>query len=378
MEIERLKRGRTAARGWATRASKHLTEALNSEEFDVFELKEAKQECEKRLAALDEVLSNLELEIEESELGQVIEEASIFRELIVRNIRTASKKLASAEDGHEGSASAGSPGLRLPRLDLPTFAGDIIQWSHFWESFETSVDNRTDIADVTKLTYLRSLLRGEAMQCITGLALTGRNYGNACELLKNRYGRPELIIFRHVERLLALEEACNVSELQHLQDQLLAHVRSLNALGVTGDKYGVILTPLVLSKLPKDICLQWARSSAGKESDLDWLLTFLKEDIESRVRSGVFASLNPVTRDSTPPVKPAASRRGTPAGGERERKRPPPARMPSGAALQSIPPAIQPGVDRRCGNRHQLHHQRDADSAHLLAMRLLLVEGSRA
>ena len=341
MELERLKRGRTAARGWATRANKSLAEVLSAEDLDLFELKEALKECEKRLSALDDVQTSIELETEESELGQVIEEAAIFRELIVKNIRAASRKLLNANEGDNdgASGSASSPGLRLPRLDLPTFSGDILHWTHFWESYENSVHNRTDIVDITKLTYLRSLLKGEAAQCIAGLALTGLNYANACELLKDRYGRPELIIFRHVEGLLALHEACNVTELQHLQDQLLAHVRSLNALGVTGDKYGVILAPLVLSKLPKDICLQWARNSAGKESDLEWLLTFLKEDIESRVRSGVFGSLNPVARDTTPPVKPAASRRGTPAGGQREWKRPPPARAPSGAALQSGPPA---------------------------------------
>ena len=69
-----------------------------------------------------------------------------------------------------------------------------------------------------------------------------------------------------------------------LQDELLAHVRSLEALGVTGDQYGVILTPLILSRLPQDVRLEWAREGLGRESDLDWLLTFLASEINRRER----------------------------------------------------------------------------------------------
>ena len=94
---------------------------------------------------------------------------------------------------------------------------------------------------MTKLTYPQSLLKGEAAQCIVGLALSGVNYEAACNLLQDRYGRPELIVFKHVQGLLMLDKADDVKGLQRLQDELLVHVRSLESLGVTGDKYGVIL-----------------------------------------------------------------------------------------------------------------------------------------
>ena len=76
---------------------------------------------------------------------------------------------------------------------------------------------------------------------------------------------------------------CDNTVLCKLQDELLAHVRSLEALGVTGEQSGVILTPLILSRLPQDVRLEWAREGQGRESDLDWLLMFLAR-CSNRVR----------------------------------------------------------------------------------------------
>ena len=51
-------------------------------------------------------------------------------------------------------------------------------------------------------------------------------------------------------------------------------------LDITGDKYGVFLTPLILSRLPLDIRLEWTRQCGeGKESEVTELLKFLKEEV---------------------------------------------------------------------------------------------------
>ena len=44
---------------------------------------------------------------------------------------------------------------------------------------------------------------------------------------------------------------------------------SLETLQVSGEQYGVILTPLILSRLSQDIHLEWAEEGEGHESDLD-------------------------------------------------------------------------------------------------------------
>jgi len=130
---------------------------------------------------------------------------------------------------------------------------------------------------------------------IRGIAVTAGNYKVACDLLKERFGRPEQIIFAHIQALLNLQPVppgqkgkAYVSALWKQQDVLLSHIRSLEVLGVKGDTCGVFLTPLILSRLPDDIRMEWSRDGEGKESDLKFLLTFLQREIKRLERSACF------------------------------------------------------------------------------------------
>ena len=77
-------------------------------------------------------------------------------------------------------------------------------------------------------------------------------------------------------------------QLKELQDKLLVHTRSLESLGVKGDTYGVVLTPLVLSKLPTDVRLEWSKEGEGKEGNLAYLLEFLDKEVRRRERAEAF------------------------------------------------------------------------------------------
>ncbi|GFO27534.1 tas retrotransposon peptidase a16 family protein [Plakobranchus ocellatus] len=63
------------------------------------------------------------------------------------------------------------------------------------------------------------------------------------------------------------------------------HVRSLANLNVTGQNYGLVLAPIILHQLPRGVRLEWARTGEGKESDMQYLLNFLYEEIQRRERS---------------------------------------------------------------------------------------------
>ena len=131
---------------------------------------------------------------------------------------------------------------------------------------------------------------------VNGLAITEANYQVACDLLVNRYGRKERIIFAHIQGLLNLvmpvqSKVSRVTLLWRLLDEVLTHIRSLESLGIRGSEYGVFLTPVILSRLPQDIRMEWSRDGEGKESDLDWMLTFLTKEIERRERSETFKSV---------------------------------------------------------------------------------------
>jgi len=76
---------------------------------------------------------------------------------------------------------------RLPKLEVPRYSGDPLNWQSFWDCFESSVDVSTHLSGVQKLSYLRAQLEGEAARVITGLPLTNGNYQHSVDLLKDHY-----------------------------------------------------------------------------------------------------------------------------------------------------------------------------------------------
>jgi hypothetical protein len=256
------------------------------------------------MAALDEIQTEIEMDLEDPNLQEDdIIKASEFRNnaliAMMAAIELRSKMKADKVDSTM-SASSGpvvskvSVQTRLPKLEITKFKGEITEWQTFWDQFETIV-HKTDLPVVNKFTYLKSLLEGEALNTITGLPLTEANYQIARDCLLERYDRPERIIFLHIQSLLNLSvpsSTLNISALWRLRDEINVNVRCLNALGIGGDQYGVFLTPLILSKLPKEIRLEWSREGKGKEKDLNFLLTFLTTEVERRERSEGFTHMS--------------------------------------------------------------------------------------
>ncbi|XP_070567303.1 uncharacterized protein [Ptychodera flava] len=91
--------------------------------------------------------------------------------------------------------------VALPKLQLKTFSGNVLEWVSFYDTFKSSVHNDSSLENIQKFTYLRSVLTDEAARTISGLALTNSNYDHALELLIERYGQNHLIIDAHMTAL---------------------------------------------------------------------------------------------------------------------------------------------------------------------------------
>ena len=101
------------------------------------------------------------------------------------------------------STPSDSKGVKLPKLDVPTFDGNILNWKCFWEQFCISVHNRPSLSDSEKLVYLQHALKdGSAKRVIEGLSRSGEHYTEAIECLTLRYDRPRLIHQTHVKMIL--------------------------------------------------------------------------------------------------------------------------------------------------------------------------------
>ena len=312
-EEEKSRKKRVAAKGWVTRTSNTLKDLLKTyketKNVNPKELADAIDCFDKRFASYEEAQTAYELFIKEEDLDQDIQESELFiRENRKPRIEAASlleqTTPSSADPDSISDVAAGSnsenassqssqskPYSALPKINLPIFSGSFMEWVSFYDQFNAIIHN-SDIPAVSKFVYLQSVLKGEAKAVIQGLSLTEEHYLIARDLLEQRYGRKEKLIFAHIQELLNIQIPSNVKSkvtpLWELQDKLLTNIRCLEKLNVSGKEYGVILTPLILSRLPSELRIEWARLSENKESDLDFLLHFLKTEIDSRERSQTF------------------------------------------------------------------------------------------
>ena len=209
----------------------------------------------------DTMLSILEQEDAEQELKTVLSRDDRVQELIVKIERCMSKV---PEESIEPSRiiSSSTPSLlshkyevkiKLPKLKIPKFDGDIINFRRFWDQFSLAIHLNDSINDTDKFCYLKSFLCDSAKSCIFGLSHSSANYFEAIELLKQRFENPQMLINVYMKRFVQLRVIKNnngVFGLKKLYDQVKSSVRNLKSLHMDTSGSGVLLVPLLIGKLP--------------------------------------------------------------------------------------------------------------------------------
>ena len=120
-------------------------------------------------------------------------------------------------------------------------------WKSFKETFEAVVHRRTDLTNIEKFTYLRSLLDKTALQAIDGFFLTAENYTAAWRLLNERFGNEQISISSYMNKILNISPVYlpNVRSFRELYDNVESNVRALENFGVSYEQFGSLLIPIV-------------------------------------------------------------------------------------------------------------------------------------
>ncbi|GFW36293.1 integrase catalytic domain-containing protein [Trichonephila clavipes] len=97
-----------------------------------------------------------------------------------------------------------------------------------------------------------------------------------------------MLINAHLSNLLNLTPVRNPTDivgLRNLYDRAETQIRSLESLGVKGESYSNLLTPILLKQIPSELVLEFNRSQKDEGFDLSALLQFLHLEIRSRERA---------------------------------------------------------------------------------------------
>ncbi|XP_054709780.1 uncharacterized protein LOC129219413 [Uloborus diversus] len=233
---------------------KHVGEIDEAELRDDYELLIARSNG---LTALDsEMLEFVELE-------QIEKEVTLNDEYEAKCLKFSKRILRYLEDKNKGSRNLSSSSNQSTNARI----------------------NENSRQEVEKFAYLKALLIGQAANVVSGFDLSSENYDNCKEMLKNRFGKRDIIINSFMNKIINLEEvksSSNVQALRRIHVEIEIAFRNLEAMNVESKSFGLLLMPILQKKLPHDLILQFNKQREDGDIEISELISFLKKEVECR------------------------------------------------------------------------------------------------
>ena len=218
----------------ARRIITSIEDLVQETELNTVELSGQLENLRYNLETIDEYDRKIQTTLGEEEMMKDMTESFNRRLEIKKAIGMAESCLAQVRDSvnYFNNSNIHSKTMKLPTLNLPTFDGNPLDYTHFWDMFNSAVNSRRDISDSQKLSYLKGQLKGEALKLLGGLNTTDANYQEAVKLLADTFGDSKRIIQSHLHALFDLESPLASSDdLAKFRSAFECHIRCLKVLG---------------------------------------------------------------------------------------------------------------------------------------------------
>ncbi|GFQ73131.1 integrase catalytic domain-containing protein [Trichonephila clavata] len=319
-ELKKLKRKRGCLRGAVTKQITKIESDILKPDITVEDLEESIELLTEGGEELKLIDSQIESLIQVDQIEVEFESIEEYKEKITRTrfkTRKLIQKISKGSNVNNSwqdsniSLNSTSPDetqtkekerIKLPKLTIPKFYGEISEWLNFWNAFKSAIHENDNVCKIDKFNYLRSFLGGSAFSLIDGLELTAEHYDHSIDILKERFGNKKVLINVHIDKLLQtspLKNSNDVKSFRSLFNHIQKNIRSLESLSVKKDSYSSILVPILTKLLPPDLLLEYNKlPSNTSDCEIDILTDFLSSQLTARERT--FLNIN----NSIPEMKP--------------------------------------------------------------------------
>ena len=210
-------------------------------------------------------------------------------EATVAAARDRSELHSMASSTHSTSFSSTSdrvcynPLADLPTIKVPTFAGNILEWSTFWAAFRSTIDSRTELSNTQKLQYLRQAVKDPDLQSLLHSPLeTEDMYVSVIAELKDRFNKTREIHSHLADSLIKLTTPKQTRvDLRRMVDSVKKTIDSLKHT----EHYNLdaFLSSLVYLVLPQRLQTLWDQHTKKDKGvpPVSNLLKFIKEHAET-------------------------------------------------------------------------------------------------
>ncbi|XP_055912786.1 uncharacterized protein LOC129946567 [Eupeodes corollae] len=173
------------------------------------------------------------------------------------------------------------PESMLPRLKIPTFKGNFLEWQPFYDLFSTIIHNRSSLNTSEKMEYLKTHLEGEPLHLIKHLTYSSENYNSAWEILKNRYNNERKIVSIHLEKMFKAGQPSNISSatsIKNIFDAIKEGLAALKNMGFDTTSWDPIIVHMTTKMLDTESrnLFEQGLAEPNKMPILKTLLDFLE------------------------------------------------------------------------------------------------------
>jgi hypothetical protein len=233
-------------------------------------------ELNNTLMAFDTDGDKTEQDAVEKQIEETVDMIIKVDEVIVQVNRISLRAKSGSKTNVKSSviANSSNKNVKLPKLQLVKFDGNMLKWQEFWDSFDSSVNQNEALTDVDRTNYLKAQVVGDAKLAISGLTSTADNYPVAVKVLKERFGQSQMIIDSHYISLADIKQAVNqTKKIRYVADVIEQHLNYLEALGEDVNHRHLIA--LIKSKLPPVVVVRLEE----QRNDDDWDTTTWRQKI---------------------------------------------------------------------------------------------------
>ncbi|GFS58693.1 integrase catalytic domain-containing protein [Trichonephila clavipes] len=267
--MNKLKKKRASVRTTITKTVKNIETEINKPEVSVDALEELLEHIKIYSEDLNAINTQIENAVDITELDNELKSATEYQDKIITWTFRAGKKIRELSKNNSTEISTTSKvtpevltqnfvpekaNVKLPKLTINHFYGDNSQWLTFWNTFETAIHKNESLDKITKFNYLRTYLKGSALNSIDGLSITPENYDAAIEILISRFGKKNILINTHMNNLFRIPPLKNARDpvlFRIFFDQVQSEIRSLKSLGINSETYDVMDQEKICVSIPK-------------------------------------------------------------------------------------------------------------------------------
>ncbi|XP_037822009.1 uncharacterized protein LOC119610737 [Lucilia sericata] len=157
--------------------------------------------------------------------------------------------------------TSASVDAKLPKISLPKFSGDYMEWVPFQDIYMNLVHNNNYLSKVQKFYYLKGTLSGEAASLIKPISATEANYDLAWSTLTSRYHNERVIVDALVRKFLNIPKSDGTFQsVKTLLDTTQECISSLKNLGFDTSTWDPLLITIIGQKLDLLTRRDWEHS----------------------------------------------------------------------------------------------------------------------